>query len=186
MVALTIDSGQLKKLTRAVRHIQDGVPRALSPAINRALDHGRTVVKREIRKDYIIKAKDIPVRVRGANQARLTGEVRLQQGMLDLNKFKVTPPGVQKAKNKRVISAQVKLAGGGRLIPHGFVQRMGTGYVGPFVRKGPARLPLKKLVTIGAPIMASQPGVGPVVQKAMGIALAKNIDQQIVRFLATA
>jgi hypothetical protein len=183
MVALTIDSGQMRKLERAVRRIKDGVPRALAPAINRALNHGRTTVKREIRKEYLIKAKDIPVKVSGASRARPSGFIRLTQGMLELIKFKVTPRGVQKRKRKVPIRAQVKMRTGGRIIPRGFVARMPSGYVGAFQRKGPERLPLKQLVTIGAPIMASQPSVGPAVNKAMGDSLAKNIDNQISRFM---
>jgi hypothetical protein len=186
MVAITIDARQMRRLERAVRKIEDGVPRALAPAINRALDRGRTTVKREIRKEYLIKAKDIPVRVRGASQARLSGEVRLDQGMLDLARFKVSPRGVQKRKHKRPIKAQVKVRSGGKLIAHGFVASMPTGFTGPFVRKGTARLPIKKLLAIGAPIMASQPTVGPAVNKAMGDSLAKNIDSQIVRLMAQA
>jgi hypothetical protein len=173
----------MRRLERAVRQIADGVPRVLAPAINRALNKGRTTVKREIRKQYVIKAKDIPVMVRGANRARLSGEVRIQQGMMDLAKFKVTPKGVQKRKHKRPIRAQVRV-GGGKLIPHGFVAAMPSGYTGPFTRKGPDRLPIRHRLTIGAPIMASQPTVGPAVNKAMGDELAKNIDSQIVRVMA--
>lgn len=184
MVALTIDSRQLKKLEVAVRNIKNGVPRGLSGAINRTLDRGRTTVRREIRKEYLIKQKDIPIKVHRASQVHLGGEVRLDQPMLDLAKFKVTPKGVQKRRNKRPIKAQVKVSSGGKLIKGGFVARMPTGFVGPFTRKGTERFPLKKLVTIGAPIMATQPHVGPAVQKAMGDAMAKNIDSQIARFMA--
>lgn len=180
-----MDPSQMRQLERAVRGIAEGVPRVLAPAINRALSHGSTTVKREIRKQYLIKAKDIPVQVRRASRATLGGEVRLRQGMLDLAKFKVTPKGVQKRRHKKLIRAQVKVTGG-KILPHGFVAKMATGYVGPFMRRGAARLPLRKLLTIGAPIMASQPAVGPVVNKEMGDSLAKNIDSQISRILAGA
>lgn len=184
MVALQIDPRQLRKLEMAVQNIKNGVPRALSAAVNRTLDKGRTTVRREIRKEYLIKQKDIPIKVFRASQARPSGEVRLDQPMLELSKFKVTPRGVQTRRHKRPIRAQVKIASGGKLISHGFVARMPSGYVGPFVRKGDARFPIKKLMTIGAPIMATQPHVGPAVQKAMGEALATNIDSQISRFMA--
>lgn len=184
MVAITIDPSQVRKLERALSHIQGAVPKALPAAINRTLNSGRTTVRREIRKQYLIKQKDIPVRMQRASAARLSGEVRLDQGMIDLSKFKVTPRGVQKRKHKRPVRAQVRVGSGGRLIKGGFVAQMPSGYVGPFVRKGNERFPIKKLMTIGAPIMASQPSVGPAVQKAMGDALAKNIDSQISRFMA--
>jgi hypothetical protein len=61
-----------------------------------------------------------------------------------------------------------------------------SGYIGPFTRVGKARLPIRKRIAIGAPIMASQPNVGPAVNKAMGDTLAKAMDQQIKRVMAGA
>jgi len=180
MLALTIQSPQMLKLHEALGHIAKGVPRALAPAINRALDKGRTTVKREIRKVYLIKAKDIPMRVRGANSARLSGEIRIEQGMLSLDKFKISPRGVQKRKNKRPIRAQVKVSGG-KIIRSAFMTAGG----GPYMRRGADRFPIKRLLTIGASIMASQPTVGPAANKAMGDTLDKRIDHEIKRVLTT-
>src|SRR5262252_4191538 len=107
MVALQIDANQMRKLERAVRDIKDGVPKAVSPAINRALDKGRTTVRREIRKVYLIKQSDIPVQLKRANRASLKGEIQIRQGMLPLGKFQVTPRGVQTRKNRRILFARV-------------------------------------------------------------------------------
>jgi len=46
-VALHIDTRELKNLHRALDGIVQGVPKALAPAINRALATGRTTVKRD-------------------------------------------------------------------------------------------------------------------------------------------
>ena len=183
-IEIKIDASQLRKLERVVKHIEDGVPRALAPAINRALDHGRTTVRREIRKEYLIKLKDIPIRVSGASRERLGGKVIVAQGMLDLAKFKVTPRGVQKRKYKKPITVKVRVRTGGKIIPHGFVAHMPQGYTGPFVREGAARFPIRKLLAIGAGIMASRPTVAPIVQSEMADSLAKNIDSQIARLRA--
>lgn len=185
MVAIQVDASQMKRLIRAVKDIEDGVPKVLAPALNRALDKGRTTVRREIRKEYVIKSKDIPIAVRGASRSKLGGEIVIRQGMLELNKFKVRPSGVQRRKNKRPVFAQVKKSGG-RVMPGAFVPA-GVGYVGPFIRKaGAGRLPMHKLLTIGASIMASQPTVGPEVNKQMGDTLAKRIDHEIERVLEKA
>jgi hypothetical protein len=185
MVALQIDAKQLRHLQRVVRHIENGVPKVLAPAINRALDKGRTTVRRQIRKIYVIKSKDIPVAVKGASVSRLSGEIVLKQGMLELNKFKVRPSGVQRRKNKRPVFAQVKVGGGA--VMHGAFVPAGVGYVGPFIRaSGAGRLPMHKLLAIGAPIMATQPTVGPEVNKQMGDTLALRIDHEIDRVLTRA
>jgi hypothetical protein len=179
-VAITIHSSQLAKLQRTLGDIKNGVPKALAPAINRALASGKTVVKREIRKEYAIKAKDIPATVYRASYNRLSGQIRIDQGMLHLDKFKVRPTGVAR-KNKRGIFALVKRGGGGWIksafnIPSG----------GPYARIGPERHPIFKLATISAAIMATQPAVGPEVNKKMGDTLAKRIDHEMNRVLASA
>jgi hypothetical protein len=185
MVQITISSAQIAKLTRALGHIKNGVPKALSPAINRALNTGRTVIKREIRKSYVIKAKDIPIKVVGATRSTLGGAIIIQQGMLDLNKFPVRPMFPVRGKGRKPVWAQVRKGGGGTM-PGAFVSAVPSGYVGPFIRKGSSRLPIQKLVTIGAPIMASQPSVGPAANKAMGDTLDKRLDHEMKRVLASA
>jgi hypothetical protein len=179
---LTIDSSQLKKLDRALGHIKNGVPRALAPAINRALSSGRTVVKKEIRKEYVIKARDIPISLHRANYTSIAGHLLIKDSMLELNKFRFNPKFAPHGKMRRPLFAQIKVGGGGT-ISRGFVTAGGEG---PYVRKGDARLPIKKLLAIGAPIMASQPSVGPAANKRMGDVLAQRIDHEIKRVLASA
>jgi hypothetical protein len=182
MVVVTVDPSQIRKLERTVLDIKNGVPRVLAPAINRALDKGRTVIKREIRKEYIIRAKDIPVKVRGANTGRLSGQVEIKDTMIALNKFRVRPSTV--TKRKRMMHVEVRRGQGGD-IPHGFIARTNQ-YLGPFVRQTTRSLPIRKLLAIGAAIMASQPSVAPAANKAMGDQLAKSIDQQINRVMRNA
>jgi hypothetical protein len=183
MVIPTIDGSRMQQLVRTVEHIKNGVPRVLVPAINRALAKGRTEVKKEIRKLYMIKASNIPVAVERASYfsgtGGVSGAVTVHQGMLDLNKFRFNPT----TPAKRPLYAQVKRGGGG-IIASGFTAAMDSGYVGPFVRKGASRLPVKKLLTISAAIMASQPTVGLAVNKAMGDTLDKRMDHELKRVLA--
>lgn len=180
MVAITIDAKHLGKLQRALAHIKDGVPKALVPAINRSLSAGRTIVKREIRKEYLIKYGDIPMAVRGARKDRLGGEIRIEQGMLPLSKFRVRPKGIQRRKTKKPIYAQVRRGGGG-VIPSAFYIPGG----GPYRRLTSTRHPIFMLKTISAAIMATQPRVGPAANKAMGDTLDKRIDHEIQRVLAS-
>ena len=181
MVAVTIDARQMRRLERAVGHIKQGVPKVLVPSINRALNKGRSVIKKEIRKVYIIKAKDIPINRKAAfhGMAKAAGgyggTLQVRDTMMFLDKF-FTTGGVR----RRPLFARVKVGGGGT-IGYGFKWDLRT-----YKRVGPERLPIKRLYAISAPIMASQPTVGPEVNKAMGDSLDKNIDQQIKRVLAAA
>jgi hypothetical protein len=72
-------------------------------------------------------------------------------------------------------------------IPHAFTALMpSSGYLGPFARKGPSRLPIKKLKTISAAIMVAQPTIAPVVQKEMEDTLDKRLDHELNRVLTAA
>jgi hypothetical protein len=183
MVALTLDAKQVAKMQKTVGKIKDGVPRVLAAAINRALDKGKATVKREIRKVYLIKAKDIPIAVERANFTTKKGHIILRQGMLPLSMFPFTPKNPTRGKRRRELHARVKRGGGG-VIRSGFVAAFETSHTGPYKRRGKARLPIAQLWTIGAPIMASQPNVGPEVNKQMGDTLGKRIDHEIKRVLA--
>lgn len=181
MFVVTINPSQLRKMERALKGIHNGVPKALAPAINRTLDRGRTVVKQEIRKNYVIKAKDIPITMHRASTDHLKGEVEVRSGMLPLNRFSVKPSRVQRGRTRRPLFVQVRVGGGG-ILPHAFVATTGS-YTGPFERVGNSRLPIRKLMGISAAIMASQPNVGPVVQREMDATLEKRIDYEIKRAL---
>lgn len=178
---LTIDAKQMQMLERSVREIKDGVPKVLTPAINRALASGQTAVRREIRKIYTIKQKDIPTNVHRATRASLQGEIRITQGMLGAEKFVYNPKFPTKYRKQMFV--QIKKTGGG-FVARGFASNALTG---PFQRRSTApRLPIRKIIAIGAPIMASQPTVGPAAIKVMGDTLAKRIDHEITRVLASA
>jgi|SRR5262252_5048651 len=179
---VTLDAKQMKQLTKALADIKDGVPKVIVPAINRALASGQTTVRREIRKIYLIKQKDIPTKLHRARYASPTGHVRIDQGMLTADKF-VYRPKVRTAR-RRDLFVQIKKTGGG-VVKRGFVtNRMGEG---PFQRRSAApRLPIRKVVAIGAAIMASQPTVGPAANEVMGDTLAKRIDHELKRVLASA
>src|SRR5215472_10043791 len=135
MVAIDIDPKQMKKLTAALGGIKNGVPRALTAAVNRALASGKTTVKREIRKHYLIKSKDIPIAVMKASFGKPQGRVILRQGMLELSEFRFSPKSIR---SKRPLYAQVKKGGGG-YIRTGFVAQMESGHIAPFRRVGAAR-----------------------------------------------
>ena len=182
MVEIEISTEQLKKVFETMKNIRNGVPRVLSPSINRALTHGRTVIRREIRHDYVIKQKDIPINVRHASRETLNGEIVLKQGMLGLEKFKFRPT---KPGTKRIVHAQVR-QGGGKDIPHGFVAHMQSGLTSVFTRRGRSRLPIRHRVTIGAPIMAAQPHVSEAATREIDASLKKTIEHNIEYVLSRA
>jgi len=179
MVQIVVDSRDLLKLVTSLDKVKNGVERALAPAINTALANGRTVIKREIRKQYTIKAKDIPITLHRASYKHLVGEFRIDQGMLPLEKFELHPRGF--THKRKLIFARVKRGKGGYLRHNAFFIPRG----GPYHRLGPERYPIAKMVTISAAIMASQPEVENATRESMGFTLEKRINHEIERVLAT-
>jgi Prophage minor tail protein Z (GPZ) len=179
---VTIEARQMKQLQKALVRIKNGVPRVLVPAVNRSLASGQTAVRREIRKIYTIKQKDIPTKLHRARYASPEGHIRIDQGMLGVDKFTHRP--MVRTSRRRDLFVQIKKGKGG-FVKRGFVTNR-IGY-GPFQRRSAApRLPIRKLIAIGAPIMASQPTVGPAANKVIGDTLAKRIDHELKRVLASA
>jgi hypothetical protein len=181
---LTIDTKQLQQVMRATRNIRDGAKKVLAPAINRALASGQTTVRREIRKIYVIKQKDIPTKLHRARYASLNGTLAITDGMLGVDKFYFKPLFPQAAgsgKRKKQLFVRIKKGGGG-FVARGFPTNK---FKAPYQRRSAApRLPIRKLLAIGAPIMASQPAVGPAAITVMGDTLAKRIDHELKRVLA--
>jgi hypothetical protein len=179
MVALTIDGSQIKKLVQAVKHIEDGVPKVVKPVIAECLEVGKQAVKKAIQAQYVIQSSDIHMEVVMKNN--MSGAVEIRGGMLRLTRFPHHPTAAPRGVMPALMWAQVKRGGGG-VMPGGFMTASGDGI---FIRSGGAsRLPINKLLTIGAPIMASQPSVGPVANKEMGDDLAFRIDKALRGVLA--
>ena len=183
MVSINIDTKQMERMAKQVAHIKDGVPRVMAAAMNRALSKGKTVVKREIRKVYLIKARDIPITVVRATFTRMNGQIMIQSGMLPLSDFPHVPRSVTKRTRGKPIKATVKVGRGGTLRT-GFLTQFKSGHIGIFRRVGKERLPIGELRSIGAPIMAAQPQVGPAANKAIGETMAQRLDHEIKRVLA--
>jgi len=183
MVSINIDAKQMEQMAKQVAHIKDGVPRVMAAAINRALSKGKTVVKKEIRKVYMIKARDIPIAVVRATFTRMNGHVLIQSGMLPLSDFPHTPRVRTARTSGKPIKVTVKKGQGGKLRT-GFLTTFKSGHIGIYKRIGKEPLPIQELRSIGAPIMAAQPQVGPAASKAISETFAQRLDHEIKRVLA--
>jgi hypothetical protein len=183
---LTISGASIQKAYKALANIKDGAPRALSRGINDALKRGATIVKREIRKAYLIKYRDVPIETRLSDPGSLAGSLEVRHaGMLKLYDFKVSPRGVQKRAKKSPITGKVRVDGGG-VISHGFIARMSSGHVGAFVRDSTKKMPskpwkdqIKELHTINAAIMVGGERVAPLVEEGVQEHFEKRIDHHI-------
>lgn len=187
---ITISAESIAKAQKALAGVKGGAQKALSRSINDGIKRGATVMKREVRSEYLIAYKDVPIVTRLASGGALGGALEVKHdGMLKLYDFRVRPKGVQKRKNKTAISAQVKQSGGGT-ISHGFVAQMPSGHMGAFVRSSGTSMPskpwkeqIKELHTINAAIMVGTDTIGTAVQEAVIEQFEARLDHHIARLL---
>jgi len=154
---LRVDTASIDRAHKALRTVPGGLAKVLERGANRAARGMRTDANRAGRKIYGLKAKTINRDVRTIKAFAKAGkwnagiDVRLKaKGRLSLMQY-----GARRT--KRGVSVQVRKDKGRKVMPSAFMarQRRGTGEDAKFhgeavfVRKGKARLPIKKLTGPG-------------------------------------
>ena len=178
--AVRFDQNQIDRANFALANVQNGAPRALANAINRAVNGIRTDIVAAVVAEYAIKPSDVrkTIRVRGASPANLTGAAISTGGTIPLIKFNVNP---KKPKRVPVLRAGVRM-GNQEAIPQAFTATM-RGHTGVFMRKGKNRFPLRELYAPSIPQLIGNERVIKVVQDNAGDRLSKNLDHEIDRLL---
>lgn len=178
--AVRVDHNQIERAQFALVNVRNGAPRALSRAINRALNGIRTDIVAAVVAEYAIKPSDVrqTIRVRGASPANLTGAAISTGGVIPLIKFNVNP---KTPKRVPVLRAGVRF-GNQEAIPDAFVATM-RGHTGVFKRKTKNRYPLQELYAPSIPQLIGNERVIKAVADNAGDRLSKNLDHEIDRLL---
>jgi hypothetical protein len=181
----------------------DGYPayraKAEVSSLNRALESGRTQVRREIQRELNISGKDVgrAIIVRLASASKPDGAIVVSRQPRPLAAFWPT----QTAKGVRVT---VRRSRGPEEIPHAFIATMKSGHTGVFIRTGPA-VPSQKRIKRGSRkgqpvlrqqikelygptvvgVLAGKPGMLDRIKKAMGEVLVTRMASQVSRFFGT-
>lgn len=195
MVEISVDTNKLQRV--AVELIDFGkkeVPRATVAALNRAAASAATETKREAKKGYEIKEKDLmrkdkkglpPIRVQKASASRMSAGVLVVGRPKGLFNFKVKKP---KGKQKYV-KVKIKKGGGFKqLPPNAFIlhiaDRKGNAIGNVYARTTKHRYPLARLATLSVPQMVSKPEALANIQKKAQETLERRIDHEIDRRLS--
>lgn len=129
---------------RAVAVLKTNARVAIARALNRTADSAKTAVARAIAADLGLKVgvvKDNIV-VEKASTYFLTATFRASAKRVPLVDFRARGPEPSRGKGRGVTA---KLPSGAGTYPHAFLATMATGHRGVFMRKGPARLPIREL-----------------------------------------
>ena len=187
LIQVTVSPEQRAKLAEDLADIRNGVPRAVSAAVNRTLSTGRSRIVKRIRAEVAIKAKDAreAIRLRKATAAKPEGFIVISKKPIPLYDF-----GAKQGKGG--VTVKVRKAGGRETLKGTFIAKMRSGHVGVFERKltgGPGskrvkRLPIRE--RFGPSLLVvfeGAPGVAAEEIAALGDVLQKNLDSQVNRLL---
>ncbi len=179
------DEKQMSRVRKALQHIPGGAERAMSRAINKALDKAKTSTVRYVCSLYCIKPAKVRrhIRVIRSNTRTISGMVITSGRPIDLMQFVVSPKklpnqqGVLVSKRKKV-SVGVKF-GVKKMMPHAFVVQMKSGHLGIFSRSTVSSNPINQHYTVAVPQMVSNfiiEHISVETQAVMGSELERQIE----------
>lgn len=154
-----------KRKTEAVEQVLSDIPGAFDRVtvrtINDTAKKGQSVITKRIAKVITLKQKDIrkDVHVRRVSNPRQVGHIKIRGQRFNILKFQGTPktPEDQRKrlakrtkkgkirKSARGVKYRIMRGGPKQRVDEAFVQKMPSGFVGAFKRKGTDRLPIDAL-----------------------------------------
>ncbi len=142
--------------------------KALARAMKRTGERSRTIMTREVRKDYNVAARDIKatIRIRRNTSGNTIGIILESKGR--------RLPFAYFAPKQNAIGTTVKIKKARKMIPSAFLTTLQSKQA-VAKREGKARLPIQQLYTISIPEMLSAKSVNEAVLKAIGEELSPRI-----------
>lgn len=177
---IEINTKTIRDIERRLGKYKSKAPIVLYRALNRAASNLNTNLKKETRKRYVIKSRDIKLDISKASSNKLLATVKSQGERIPLDKFKVSPKVPRPQKPPRSLKVQVKKDGMKELM-HAFVANIQGNKV--FQRKGKARLPIEKLFGPAVPQMANNKETVRHVEKEAISTYEKRINHEIKRVM---
>lgn len=177
---IEITTKTIKDVERRLGKYKSKAPIVLYRALNRAASNLNTNLKRETRKRYVIKSRDIKLDISKASRYKLRAEVKSEGERIPLEKFKVSPKVPRPKKPPRSLKVQVKKDGMKELM-HAFITNIQGNKV--FQRKGKSRLPIEKLFGPAVPQMARNKETVRYIEKEAVSTYEKRLQHEIKRVL---
>lgn len=111
-----VDETTLKYVQYRLGEFSKRAPNAISNALNRGITNVGSNIRKEVRKEYHIKAGDVNATLsrHRANRGSLAATVKSKGHLIGLDKFKVNPKTVN-PNRKTHLNVSVKKGGGGKI-----------------------------------------------------------------------
>lgn len=168
-----------RALTLALANVKNGVPRAVTRAINRTLTTVRAAAAREVAEDIGVPVRQVTERmdITKATFNRLAGRIRISGTRIPLVELRPAGPEPSRGKGRGV---SYSLGGQRRRIHQAFLATMRSGHRGVFRREpGAGRLPIIELRGPSIPRVAGKKAIRDAMHT-LGLAtLEKNLQHEV-------
>lgn len=152
--------------------------KALARAMRRTGERSRTIMTREVRKEYNVKATDIKntIRIKRNTSGRVIGIILESKG----NRL----PFAYFAPKQNAIGTSIKIKRARKMIPSSFIAKLRYD-MAVAKREGKKRLPIQELYTISIPEMLGAKNVTDAALKAideeLGQRIVSELNYQVLR-----
>lgn len=174
-----IDEKAIENAKLLLSRTPNGTQKAVSRAINRALNSMRTEATKGVRQHYYVQAKSVneTFKINRASQNNLSGSLISRGKRLRVDKFRVKPNRDTTGKNRTAVKIEIK-KGSTFIAEKGFVHKSTV-----FQRIGPKRLPIKVVLGASVPQMLQNANVKDNVEKAGLNTFNKRINHEVKALL---
>lgn len=181
-IRIETEKNSIERAAELLEGVPNGFQTALSRALNRALQEGRTEGVRAVTKQYTVKARDVrpTFRMQRATKNDLDAELSSRGANLELTKFSHRPQTDTTGNKRKQVRVGVK-KGGLKPLGQAFVY---NGRI--FQRLGAARLPVQLKFGNAVPVMLDNDKVVDKIVDTMGKSVDKRITHETERLLSGA
>lgn len=192
MINLTADcDAAIRSIEHQLGDLAPKAPYVLAKAINATAKDARTSLAKGAQEAYTIKSGKFnkAMKLKNASSSKPTATITAKGTAMELMDFKVSPASVPTqdsrpdiTKGKVLKSSKMKALQKGNL--KAFVAKFRSGHVSVVQRRGPERLPLKKLLSPAIPQMiGNERDVYGKIRPDIQANLEANINAQIEKLL---
>lgn len=178
-VNVETEKNAIEEASKLLEGIPGGIEKAMSRALNRALQEGRTAATREVSRRYTVKAKEVrpTFKMHKASNSKLEADLSSTGENLPLSSYLHRPTTDTTGAQRKQVRVGVK-KGGLKPLGQGFIWK---GRV--MQRVGQTRLPVEQKYGPAVPVILNNDEIVDKVVETMGESVDKRLEHETRRIL---
>ena len=180
MIEISYDRNMLAQIEKKLGKMKGEAPKALKNALNKTARQAQADLKKQVKKQYVVKAKKLSeaMRIQKATNSNLDATIFVRGKVLNITNYKTSTP-------KKGAKAQVAKDGGLKQIvgPRGITAFKGMNDL-IWQRRGKERYPIKPIKSLSIPkAVGNEKKVYGIVEPDIKKNLKANVNAQVRRIL---